>query len=402
MIREACALALAITSLACDGSGSQSSRDANALPVQLVTLAATPVRDSNEYLASLTSRRTLELYAQVAAYVRAVQVRPGQPVQKGQLLIDLDTGQQTANLRSVQASLATKEANLQYAIKNDASSLGLMQAGVLSRLDYEQRHAQRLATAADVQAARAQVQAQANLLAFYRITAPSAGVVGDVPVKVGDYVTPQTELTSVEQNALVEVYVYLPVSEVSKIQPQTQIALLDQKGCTVCETPPTFISQQVDPSSQSVLVKTVCPNNGALRESEVLKARMIWSEQPGLTVPTSAVTRLAGQSFVFVATPGRHGLHAEQRPIQVGQIQGNDYVVRGGLKAGDRLVTSNIQKIRPGAPIVAAPEAAAGSAPPDRGAGSFDSFDTGDCASAADGGAPASPTSSPKPARGAR
>ena len=401
MGREAIALVLGVTLLACRGADSRSSGDAaHALPVQLITLAATPVRDSNEYLAALTSRRTLELYAQVAAYVRAVQVKPGQPVHEGQPLIELDTGQQTANLRSLQASLATNEANLEYAIKNDESSQALVQAGVLSQLDYEQRHAQRLAMAAGVKAARAQVQAQAKLLEFYRITAPSAGVVGDVPVKVGDYVTPQTELTSVEQNSLVEVYVYVPVSEISKIQPQTQIVLFDQKGCTVCQRTPTFISQQVDPSSQSVLVKTVCPNSGQLRESEVLKARMIWSEQPALTVPTSAVSRLAGQWFVFVAVHGEHGLQAEQRPIQVGQIQGNDYVVRSGLSAGEKLVTSSIQKLRPGLPIVVAPPPNASAATPK--SGTKGTVDAGDCEGAADGGAPPTATQSPELAHSGR
>ncbi|MEO7037688.1 MAG: efflux RND transporter periplasmic adaptor subunit [Polyangiaceae bacterium] len=349
------ALAIGLSLLGCNAASADDGPGAKPLPVHLLELQSRPVDEYNEYLASLTSRQSLDLYAQVSAYVSRVKVKPGSPVHEGDVLIDLDTGQQMANLRTLRANLATQRANLNYAVKNDQSSQALVAAGVLSRLDYQQRHAQREVAQADVHAGEAQVDAQARLLGFYRITAPSDGVVGDVPVKVGDYVTPQTLLTSVAQNAWVEVYVYVPVARVADIKPETRIVLLDQASCKVCERTPTFIAQQVDPNTQSVLVKTICPNSGHMRESEVLKARLIWSRHPGLLVPTTAVTRLAGQYFVFLATQGPHGLEAAQRPIQVGEIQGNDYVVKSGLSAGDKLVTSGVQKIRPGMPISPAP-----------------------------------------------
>src|SRR5947209_6028328 len=83
-------------------------------------------------------------------------------------------------------------AKLTDAIQNDGSSRDLVKAGVRGQLDYEQRHSQRLAAETDVKAAEAQVQAQGDLLRFYNITAPGDGVVGDVPVKIGDYVSQQT------------------------------------------------------------------------------------------------------------------------------------------------------------------------------------------------------------------
>jgi RND family efflux transporter MFP subunit len=354
MKRRAFALMAAVAVLGCHGKQPPGAKPAP-MPVQLAKLEPQRILDYDEYLASLTSRRSLDLYPQVSAYVSAVHVKPGDSVTKGRALIDLDPGQQTATLRSLQALLATKQASLEYAIQNDESSMRLASSGVLSELDYQQRHAQRAVGEADVQAARAQVDAQARLLGFYRIVAPSTGVVGDVPVKVGDYVTPQTELTSVDQSALIEVYVYIPIEKVAAMTPTTRIALFNQNGCQVCERPATFVSRQVDPSTQSLLVKTACPNSGELRESEVLKAHLIWSERTGLLVPTSAVARLAGQYFVWVAKPGPQGLSAERRPIRVGNIQGNEYVVLSGLGEGEQLVVSGLQKIRAGAPITAAP-----------------------------------------------
>src|SRR5437763_15882 len=82
------------------------------------------------------------------------------------------------------------------------------EAGLLSDLEYQQRRSLRAVAEADVKAGEAQVQAQADLLRYYRIAAPSDGTLGDVPVKIGDYVTPQTRLTSVDQDNLVEAYVY--------------------------------------------------------------------------------------------------------------------------------------------------------------------------------------------------
>lgn len=324
------------------------------LPVATRTLAEAPVEDFDDYLGSLTSRRSITLYAQVTGYVRAIGVKPGQPAKRGALLVEIDPSQQEATLKGLAANIETRRAALGYATQNDESSKGLVDAGLLSQLDYQQRHSARVAAEADVKAAQASLQAQRELLRFYRVTAPTDGVVGDVPVKIGDYVTPQTRLTSVDQDDLVEAYVYVPTGKVASIKPESAIRLVGDDGKVLCEQKPTFVSPQVAVDTQTVLVKTVCPNAGALRTAQVLKARFVWARHPGLLVPIAAVTRLAGQYFAWVVENGV----AKQRPITVGDIVGNDFVVRGGLKAGDTVVVSNLQKLRDGAPIDPKPEAA--------------------------------------------
>lgn len=352
------------------GGGETQHPQMGALPVALDTLERVEVHDYDQYLAALTSRRSVDLFPQVSAYVKQVAVNPGDRVKQGQVLLRLDTGEQRAKLRSIEATLETEKANLAYAVKNDESARQLVKTGVLSQLDYQQRHAQRVAAEARVRAARAQVAAQQNLLDFYTIEAPTAGVVGDVPVKVGEYVTPQTNVTSITQNSKVEAYVYVPVAKASAITPATRIVLFDPNGCEICDEQPTFVSQAVDPNTQSVLVKTLCPNSGRMREAEVLRARVVWQAYEGLEVPVTAVTHTAGQYFVFVATQGQHGLTAEQRPIQIGEIKGNAYVVQKGLEPGDQVITSSVQKLRPGMPVKpapahpSAPAGSAGAAPP--------------------------------------
>jgi multidrug efflux pump subunit AcrA (membrane-fusion protein) len=70
-----------------------------------------------------------------------------------------------------------------------------------------------------------------------------------------------------------------------------------------------------------------------------------------LTVPVVAVNRMAGQHFVFVAESGQQGTVARQKPVTVGEIVGDDYVVRNGLEPGERVIVSNVQKLGDGAPV---------------------------------------------------
>jgi hypothetical protein len=93
---------------------------------------------------------------------------------------------------------------------------------------------------------------------------------------------------------------------------------------------------------------------------------MVWTETPALTVPFVAVNRVNGQYFAFVAEDGEGGkLVARQRQVDLGALVGNEYVVKSGLKAGEKLIVSGVQKIADGAPVtIAAPPAAAASAAP--------------------------------------
>lgn len=329
------------------------------MPVTVKKLAPQEVSDQDEYLASLTSRHSITLYAQVTGYIQALGAKPGDEVKAGALLVQIDPAQQASTLRSLQASLETRKANLSFAVQNDESSKGLMKSGLLSELDYDQRHSQRVSAEADVKTAQAQIDAQGDLLRYYRITAPTDGVVGDVPVKIGDYVTPQTRLTSVDQDKLIEAYVYIPVSRVQSIKPETTVTLVTDDGKVVCDEKPSFVSPQVNVDTQTVLVKAICPNDGVLRAAQVLKARLVWAKHEGLMVPTSAVTRQAGQYFVYVLGTGESeqgGQVARQVPIKVGAIVGNAFVVTAGLTAGNEVIVSGIQKLHDGAAVSRSPD----------------------------------------------
>ena len=90
-----------------------------------------------------------------------------------------------------------------------------------------------------------------------------------------------------------------------------------------------------------------------MRSNQFTRARLIWNRKPGVLVPTTAISRVAGQDFVFIAeTKENSPVVARQQPVKLGEIQGNSYQVIEGLKAGETIVTSGIQKLSNGAPIV--------------------------------------------------
>ena len=179
---------------------------------------------------------------------------------------------------------------------------------------------------------------------------------GDIPVKIGDVVSPENKLAKFTQNEALEVNVSIPASRSQNVRPGTQIELLDNQGKRLATSRVSFISPNVSDTTQSLLIKARLDNtNQQLRADQLLRARVIWEKRPGLKVPTVAISRIAGQSFVFVAEQTDKGLVARQRPVKLGAIEGNDYQVIEGLNAGDQIVTSGLLQLSDGATISANP-----------------------------------------------
>jgi RND family efflux transporter MFP subunit len=204
----------------------------------------------------------------------------------------------------------------------------------------------------DVQALGAEIDSSRVQLEYYRIAAPTHGVIGDIPARVGDRVTAQTVITTVSDNRVLEANVSVPVERARGVKLGTGIVLVDDRGRELGRGQVGFISPQVTAETQSVLVKANIPNPaGRLRADEVVRARVVWATHPGLVVPALAVTRQGGQDFVFVAKADGARLVAKQRPVQLGDLANDEYVVDSGLAVGDRVVTSAIQKLHDGTAI---------------------------------------------------
>lgn len=299
----------------------------------------------------IKSRRSSEIRPQVDGIITGIFVRSGDRVAPGRALLQIDARREQAALESSQASRAAQEAAVAYATQQFDRARQLLDAGATSQQEFEQAETNLKTAQAALDALKAREQESRVQLQYFRVTSPTAGVVGDVPVRVGDRVTTSTVLTTVDQQAGLEVYVQVPIERATEVRAGLPVRLLDRDGAVVAETAVNFVSPQVDDRTQSILLKAPVDAGKGLRTEQFVRAEVVWRNEPGLTVPTTAVTRINGQYFGFVAEATEGGLVARQRALKLGQLRGNEYVLVEGLAAGDRLIVSGVQKIGDGAPI---------------------------------------------------
>lgn len=340
--------------------------------VQVSTLAPTQVVDSTEYLATLRSRTAAAIQPQVDGQIREILVKPGDTVAAGKALFQIDPGSTPAALSQAQATLGGRQAALSLAEQNLARVEALVKTGALPKQELDNALTAVNTARSDVAALGATIRGSRVQLGYYRVVAPAAGRVGDIPVRVGDRVTPATTLTTITDNEVLEANISVPVGRAGAVSIGTEVHLVDEDAKQIGTAKIIFVSSQVDPTTQSVLVKANVDNETAkLRALQIVRARVVWQSRDGLVVPALSITRRGAQAFVFVAaTAGAGsgssagagaGLVAKQQPVQLGDLIDRGYIVTKGLKPGDKVVTSNIQKIQDGAPIAAAPPPAAGS-----------------------------------------
>jgi RND family efflux transporter MFP subunit len=347
---------LLLAALAACG-GKQAPKGPPPAKVKLMELAPRDVQQSAEFIASLNSRNAVTLRPQVNAIVASIPVKAGDQVKGGTTVVQLDVSQQAALTNNVRATVAARQAAAELAEHSYERVAKLAPSGVVSQQELDQAAAQRAQARADLAAAQSALRAQSVQSSYYRVAAPFDGIVGDLLVKVGDLVTPQTVITQFTQDRRLEAYVAVPLALAPRIGPQTVVKVLGPDDKPVVEAPVSFISPAVDASTQTVLLKAVFENTVNLRYSQYVRVRLVYGQQRALVVPVVAVIRQGGQPFVFVAAHGtgqNGGLVAEQRPVQLGDVVGNDYIVTGGLKDGEQVVISGVQYVRNGVPL--APE----------------------------------------------
>lgn len=315
-----------------------------AMPVQTVAVTLAPVPQSNEYVATIKSRRSATLQPQVDGRLTQILVRSGDHVKSGQVLMTIDPQHQMAAVESQRATERQKKALYDYNVAQIERARKLFEAGITSRDVYEQAQQSFDNTKADYESALAMRKTQEEQLAYYTVRSPSNGVVGDIPVHVGDYVSPSTMLTTVDESKDLEAYIYVPTERSSQVRRGLAVELMDTSGKLLEKTNIDFLSPQVDSTLQGILVKApVHASPEILRNAQMVKARVIWSTSPMAVVPVLAVIRQGGQSFVFVARQQDGHLVAHQTAVTLGDTVGNTYSITSGLNAGDRVIVSSTQ-----------------------------------------------------------
>jgi RND family efflux transporter MFP subunit len=345
---------LAAIAMACSGSsgnGVQAQGDP-AIPVKIQVAQSVPISDTTEYVATLKSRDSAVIMPQVEGQITEIRVHSGDRVSPGAVLMQIDPTKQQATVNSQEHGRAAQEANLAYAQQQYDRISALAAAGVVAKQELDQAKSALDTAQAQLKSLDAQVQEQQVQLHYYRVTAPSTGIVGDIPVHVGDRVTTTTMLTSVDKPGSLEAYVYIPVERSFQLKMNMAVQIVSGSDEAIADSRVSFISPQVDNTTQTVLIKSRIANNeDRLRNLQFIRARVIWGTHNGPVVPVVAVSRVGGQYFVFVAEDQNGKLVAHQKPLRIGEMTGNDYVVLDGIKPGDKVIVSGVQFLVDGATV---------------------------------------------------
>ncbi len=325
------------------------------LPVAVAPVSLSSVPQTESYVATIKSRRSATMSPQVDGNITKILVQSGQIVKAGQVLMTINPLKQMATLDQQVGSQAQANASYQFNKAEVDRQKKLFDAGITSRQAYDTAVQNFESSKASYDASAAGTVTQKEQLAYYQIRAPFSGVVGDIPVHVGDYVTPanvpSTVLTTVDETSGLEAYVYIPTDRAALVKLGLPVDILDTDGKVLAKSTVSFLSPEVDNGIQGILAKAEIPSDSHLRTQQVVTARVTWSSAPKPLVPVLAVQQIGGQSFVYVAKPGAQGFSAHLVPVSLGDALGNSYPIEGGLNQGDRVIVSGLQMLGEGAPV---------------------------------------------------
>ncbi|WP_338429253.1 efflux RND transporter periplasmic adaptor subunit [Synechococcus elongatus] len=333
--------------VSCQGRQPGAQQGPPALPVDVTKATLETVNDLTEYLGALEATEQTILRPQIQGRIVSVAVQPGQTVTVGQPMFVLDSEQVEADVAAAQAEVARQEAQLRDAKITFERQKFLADQGVvpLQNLDNARRD---LETAqAQLKAARENAVAKSVNVQYKTVRAPINGLVGDIRLKVGDFVETGDELTTITVNNQLFINIPVPTTRIPQLRKGQPVKLLDPFSKRILATGAVdFVSPVVQENLQTVLVKVVVPNpDGLIRNGQIVQSEIVWDRKDAVLVPTQAVSPLAGVNFVYVVEPKPNSpgqFQVRQQKVELGSIFNNRYQIRAGLKPGETVATTNL------------------------------------------------------------
>jgi RND family efflux transporter MFP subunit len=364
--------------------------------VKMLTPQPGIVDESLNFVASLKSGRSVEIKSKIPGQVTQIFLKPGDQVIARTAIIQVDSRpakielnatyqaavlqreNALARLKSLEAARQSQVADLQLQEQDYQKYAYLATQGAISQRQQNQ-YANRVATTkADLGAINAQIRGEQLTISqaektlqqsqsairsqelypqSYTITAPFSGTVGNISVRVGDLVNTSTPLVTVSQNQPLELHILVPVEQSTQLRQGMAVEVLNPQGEVISSSTISAITPDAKNDQQEVLVKALFNNSqGQLRPDQLVRARVIWHQRPGVLIPTRAVFRVSGETFVYVMTTeespqGISQLIARQRRVKLGNIRDDHYQVLSGLEPEDKIVTSGVLNLQDGMPI---------------------------------------------------
>ncbi|MBM4220320.1 MAG: efflux RND transporter periplasmic adaptor subunit [Gammaproteobacteria bacterium] len=291
--------------------------------------------DSYTALGTAQANESIEITVRSSSIVTRIDFREGQRVNAGQVLVELDTRQEAASLSLAEAQL--KQAESQY-----RRSQALAATQVVSAADLDQLEA-------NLAVARAQLRGAQARLDTLSVRAPFAGVVGLRKISLGDLVSPDTVITTLDDVSSIKLGFSIPEAFMDTVRTGMPISAVT----TVYPGRPfagevTSIDSRVDPVTRSVAVIATLPNaGGALKPGMFMTVNLEKRREAVLLIAEESLVPREGRQYVFVIEDGK----AAEREVLLGGRTPGFAEIRSGLEAGALVVTEGTQRLHDGTPV---------------------------------------------------
>lgn len=343
---------------------------AGPIEVDVVTMKTQSVPVSKELPGRTAAYRLAEVRARVNGVVLKRMFEEGADVKEGQQLYQIDPAPYEAELTNARAAVARAEASVKVAQLQERRLAELAAANAIARQDYDNALATLHTNEADLASAKASVQSATINLNYTKVFSPISGRIGRSEVTEGAYVQQAQASLLATVRQLDPIYVDMTDSSVEVLRIKNamtrgelassdsgvQVSLFLEDGRLYGEKGKLeFLEAAVEPTTGSVGLRALVPNpRKELLPGMFVRARLEGVSRPdAILVPQGALARNPkGEPYVMVVVAGEK---VEERPIQIGQSIGNQWLVDSGLKAGDRVIVAGLQKIRPGSTVKAVP-----------------------------------------------
>ena len=303
-----------------------------ALPVQVYVVKATSLADEVAATGSILAEESVVIKSEISGKITSLNIREGQPVSKGQLLLSI-------NAEEIQAALRKQEYNIKLFRDQEKRQRTLLDKEYISAQEYEQANNQLLTAQADLQSLRAS-------LAKAYVRAPFAGVLGLTTATVGTYVSPGAEITTLSKVRPVKINFTVPSRFSSLVRTGDPIIITDEASNKKYEAKVYALDPQIDPVSRTQTVRARYANTrDELRPGAFVKVNLqLGQTSDALQVPTEAVIPEATGYSVYTVQKGK----MVPKKVKIGVRSDRLIQITDGLAVGDSVIRTGILQVKPG------------------------------------------------------
>ena len=330
----------------------------------VMTVNATTSNQTTSYPATIKGTQDIEIRPQVSGFIVKLYVDEGATVRKGQPLFLIDPTQYKAAVDQADAAVKTAEANLRTQELTEKNKLVLFEKEIISSFEYQTAVNNLLSARAALAQAKAQlVQAKQNL-DFCTVKSPSDGVIGTFPYRIGALVSASISEPLTTVSEIKDLYVYFSMTEKELLNltraggslkeqlekmPAVKLQLADG---TIYEYEGKIdaVSGVIDQTTGSVSMRAIFPNTkNVLRSGGMANVIFPYTIENIIVIPQNVTVEIQDKKFVYVLQSDNTVKYTE---IQISNLNdGKNFLVTGGLKSGDKIVTEGVQTLRDGMTI---------------------------------------------------